>query len=62
VWGGWGGGGGGGGGGPKGPVHELIVKVIYKVILIEARIRELKEANIASIKRRRAKKSRVRAG
>jgi len=32
------------------------------VILIEARVRELKEVNIALIKRRRAKKSCVRAG
>jgi hypothetical protein len=38
------------------------VKVMHKVVLMEARVRELEEANAALSKRRRAKKSRIRAG
>lgn len=37
-------------------------KVMHKVVLMEARVRELEEANTALSKRRRAKKSRIRVG
>ena len=35
---------------------------MHKIVLMEARVRELKEANIALSKRRRAKKCRIQAG
>jgi len=38
------------------------VKVMHKVVLIEARVRELEEANAALSKRRKAKRSYIRAG
>jgi hypothetical protein len=38
------------------------MKVMHKMVLMEAQVRELKAANEALSKRRRAKKSRIRAG
>ena len=38
------------------------MKVMYKVVLIEARVRELEEANAALSKRRKAKRSYIRVG
>ena len=38
------------------------VKGMHKVVVMEARMRELEEANRTLSKRRRAKKSRIRAG
>ena len=35
---------------------------MHQVVLMDARVRELEEANAALSKRRRAKKSRIRAG
>ena len=38
------------------------MKVMYKVVLIEARVRELEEVNVALSKRRKAKRSYIRVG
>ena len=43
-------------------VKKGIAKVIHRVVLLEDRVRELKEANKALSKRRRAKRSRIQIG
>jgi len=43
-------------------IAKSTIKVMHKVVLIEACVRELEEANAALSKRRRAKKSRIQVG